>query len=165
MDRLSARRAIVGTARGAVLRPSVRLAHFSDRSWTRKRLHRASSTTGVKTVSTNGPPTMANSWTQNTGGVIGIDFLAAVSRARALAACFEFLAWLLCVNRLGVLAVRFGGACQRRAIWYALLGALERGLIPPAVSRRSVDRNRRLDKGSRASIAPNDPPTPSRAKS
>lgn len=66
MDCLSARRVIAGTARGALLRPSVRLALFLTGPGPEKRLHRASSTTSVKTVSTDGPPTMANSWTPRT---------------------------------------------------------------------------------------------------
>jgi hypothetical protein len=55
MDCLSARRAVAGTARGAVLKPPVRRAHFSGQSWTRKKvIYPTGSTTSVKTATTNG---------------------------------------------------------------------------------------------------------------
>jgi hypothetical protein len=60
------------TARGSVLKPSVRPAHFSGQSWTRKKVrYRAGNTTNVKMVTTNGPPVMANAWSPERCRVIG----------------------------------------------------------------------------------------------
>jgi hypothetical protein len=57
MDCLSAPGPIAGTARGAVLKSSVRLALFLGRSWTRKEVtYRAGKTTCVKTVTTKDSP-------------------------------------------------------------------------------------------------------------